>query len=49
MFDVLALHSLPQRFGCEVFALLRHMRHSRWQDASSCNLVSGAIWNVISR
>jgi hypothetical protein len=48
MFDVLALLSLPQRFGCEVFAVLRHMRHSRWQDTSSCNLALGAILHVIS-
>ena len=34
MFDVLAFLSLPQRFDCEVFAVLRHMRHSRRQSTS---------------
>jgi hypothetical protein len=48
MFDILAFLSLPQHFACEVYAVLRHMRHSKWQDASSCNLGSGAIWHDIS-
>jgi hypothetical protein len=48
MFELLAFRSLRQRFDCEVFAVFRHMRHSRWQDTSSCNLASGAIWHVIS-
>jgi hypothetical protein len=48
MFDVLVLHSLPQRFDCEVFAGLRHVRHSRRQDTSSSALASVAIWRAIS-
>ena len=48
MFDVLAFLSLPQRFDCEVFAVLRHMRHSRRQDTSSRTFASAAIWRAIS-
>jgi hypothetical protein len=48
MFKRLAFRSLPQRFDCELFAVFRHMRHSRWQDTSSSNLALGAIWHIIS-
>jgi hypothetical protein len=48
MLKLLAFLSLPHRFDCEVFAVLRHIRHSRWRDTSSCNLALGVIWNVIS-
>jgi len=34
MFDILAFLYLPQRFDCEVFAVLRNMRHSRRQSTS---------------
>ncbi len=48
MFHVLAFLSLPQRFDCEGFAVLCHMRHSRRQDTSTRSFAPVAMWRAIS-